>query len=511
MIAAEEVLQLLHTLATYPVAPPMDSLPANGEALHALLTDLIGGEHSRYAAECRRAAGEAGITLEELTQRAEFLLACLILPQSGTHYDLLGVPPNATPEEIRQRWAVLIQRYHPDHLGRSDGWVADQARRLIEAYQTLKDPERRRHYDAALLREHAAATEERRYGSARHSTRTARPMRQRWVPVILLMIGLAGFTWVYLQGTPQPLPHAALPPAPKLLAARQPGPLSEPPARPSSSQREPAAAETAPEPEPMPVEVPEPSPGLMPSLTWQAPPTSEDEPTPDSPTYALAQHETSWPSVKGKVSRPPAARDVSSSDTVRAARRAALPSPAAETHAPATESTHLPGALQSMLTSEALPLEEAQSTPPQAATMAPVTVTRIPPNQAGPGGSSIDDEPLVLIETFRAAYEREDLGVLMRLFAASPRERDAVGWAAVQALYARNFATLDQIHYELRTLEATGLASNESQVVRGWFRIRAVHRDDPLQQVDATGPVHWVLRREANALRIAEIHYALSR
>jgi hypothetical protein len=81
----------------------------------------------------------------------------------------------------------------------------------------------------------------------------------------------------------------------------------------------------------------------------------------------------------------------------------------------------------------------------------------------------------------------------------------------VQALYARNFATLDQIHYELRTLEATGLASNESQVVRGWFRIRAVHRDDPLQQVDATGPVHWVLRREANALRIAEIHYALSR
>jgi hypothetical protein len=99
----------------------------------------------------------------------------------------------------------------------------------------------------------------------------------------------------------------------------------------------------------------------------------------------------------------------------------------------------------------------------------------------------------------------------MSLFAAAPRERDTVGRSAVQALYARNFATLDQIHYELRRLEVTAPAANESQVVRGWFRIRAVRRDDPSRLVDASGPVHWVLRREANALCIAEIHYELSR
>jgi DnaJ domain len=486
MIAAEEVLQLLHTLAAHPVVPPMDRLPADDEALHTLLTELIGGERSRYAAECRRAAAEAGITLEELARRAEFLLACLILPQAGTYYELLGITPNASPEEIRQRWAVLIQRYHPDHLGRSDGWVADQARRLIEAYQTLKNPERRRCYDTALLRERATVTEGRRYWSARHSTRKAQPTRQRWMPLILLMIGLAGFTWVNLGRRSQPLPHAALPPQPKLLDAWQQGLLSPPPARPSSGHREPAAAEKAPDPEPAPMEVSEQSADSTPSWTWQAPPESEGEPSPDMPTHAVAPHEPSWPSVKAKVPRPLAMRDLASSDAVRVARLAPLPPPVAETYSPATESTQL-------------------------ALIPPVTVVRIPPDQAGTGAAPIEDEPLVLIETFRAAYEREDLATLMRLFAASPREGDTVGWEAVQALYARNFATLDQIHYELRRLEALTPATNESQVVRGWFRIRAVRRDDPTRLVDASGPVHWVLRREANALRIAEIHYELSR
>jgi hypothetical protein len=80
----------------------------------------------------------------------------------------------------------------------------------------------------------------------------------------------------------------------------------------------------------------------------------------------------------------------------------------------------------------------------------------------------------------------------------------------VQGLYARNFESLEQIHYELTRLESPAPATNNALLVRGWFRIRAARRDAPTQRVEATGPVHWVLRREANALRIAEIHYELS-
>ena len=124
--------------------------------------------------------------------------------------------------------------------------------------------------------------------------------------------------------------------------------------------------------------------------------------------------------------------------------------------------------------------------------------------------ASAEDDPLRLIEAFRTAYEREDLNTLMRLFSAAPREREAVGWEAVQGLYARNFAALDQIHYELTRLESPAPAANNALVVHGWFRIRAVRRESPSRPVEATGPVHWLLRREPKALRIAEIHYELS-
>jgi ketosteroid isomerase-like protein len=134
------------------------------------------------------------------------------------------------------------------------------------------------------------------------------------------------------------------------------------------------------------------------------------------------------------------------------------------------------------------------------------TAGRVVPARVAPS----EDDPLSLVETFRVAYERKDLGAMMRLFVSAPREREAVGRSAVQALYARNFDGLDQIHYELTRLETMAPASIDSLVVQGWFRIRAIRRDNPSQLVDAAGLVRWVLRREADALRIAEIHYVLS-
>jgi hypothetical protein len=49
----------------------------------------------------------------------------------------LGLEENATPEEVRNRYASLVKRYHPDSNG-GDRSAETDLHRVIRAYQTLK-------------------------------------------------------------------------------------------------------------------------------------------------------------------------------------------------------------------------------------------------------------------------------------------------------------------------------------------------------------------------------------
>jgi hypothetical protein len=61
------------------------------------------------------------------------------------YYRALGVPPNATAEEVRQAWLRLISYWHPDRTT-SQG-AEDRAKELNRAYQVLSDPDSRAEYD----------------------------------------------------------------------------------------------------------------------------------------------------------------------------------------------------------------------------------------------------------------------------------------------------------------------------------------------------------------------------
>jgi O-antigen ligase len=170
VINGESLLSLVRTLAAHPVLPPAEALPANDEGFRAVLADLARADGSSHADTLRAVSAELRVPLHELAGRAQFVLVCLLLPASGTHYEVLGVAPDATAREIRKRWVALIRRYHPDHVGGAAGvssWLDAQAHRLIEAYQTLKDPARRRAYDAQTAREVATG----RRGSAHRRRR----------------------------------------------------------------------------------------------------------------------------------------------------------------------------------------------------------------------------------------------------------------------------------------------------------------------------------------------------
>ena len=63
------------------------------------------------------------------------------------YYEVLGVSPDAGADEIKRAYRQLARRYHPDISG-DDRGVA--FRELARAYDVLRDPHRRRHYDAGL-------------------------------------------------------------------------------------------------------------------------------------------------------------------------------------------------------------------------------------------------------------------------------------------------------------------------------------------------------------------------
>lgn len=79
-----------------------------------------------------------------------------------SHYEVLGVARNASPEEIRRSYRALARRLHPDALASGSGGAAtshsgrssDRAVTMAEvnhAWDVLSDPLRRREYDASLI------------------------------------------------------------------------------------------------------------------------------------------------------------------------------------------------------------------------------------------------------------------------------------------------------------------------------------------------------------------------
>ena len=63
------------------------------------------------------------------------------------YYKILGVPENATQEEIRKRYRELVKKYHPD-INKDNPEAAKKMAEINEAYQVLSDPKKRAQYDA---------------------------------------------------------------------------------------------------------------------------------------------------------------------------------------------------------------------------------------------------------------------------------------------------------------------------------------------------------------------------
>jgi molecular chaperone DnaJ len=61
------------------------------------------------------------------------------------YYRTLGIKKGATDTEVKKAFRKLALKYHPDKTSEPD--AEEKFRQIAEAYEVLRDPERRRQYD----------------------------------------------------------------------------------------------------------------------------------------------------------------------------------------------------------------------------------------------------------------------------------------------------------------------------------------------------------------------------
>jgi len=70
------------------------------------------------------------------------------LPEFDRYYEILGLEPGCSPDEIKQAWRDLVQVWHPDRFPgneRLQGKAHEKIKELNEAYEALRDMKAGRH------------------------------------------------------------------------------------------------------------------------------------------------------------------------------------------------------------------------------------------------------------------------------------------------------------------------------------------------------------------------------
>ena len=147
---AQEFLNPLGYTERQLIANERTFMAATGQALKtdATAAGLNSGKFDYWAFDGQK---WARVSAKDFNFRGQFLNNT-----TKSHYELLGVSPQASTREINKAYQKLAKLYHPDKLGQLPPAVQlekeAEFKKIAEAVKVLRDPEKRAAYDAALAK-----------------------------------------------------------------------------------------------------------------------------------------------------------------------------------------------------------------------------------------------------------------------------------------------------------------------------------------------------------------------
>jgi hypothetical protein len=132
----------------------------------------------------------------ELERAAIFFVRQVFFRDEATHYQVLGLTPDADSEAIHESFRLLMQLTHPDRREPDSAWPEAFAARVTRAYTTLRNPESRAAYDRQLATKVEPKTDS---PVTTHAAklRARRSYRQIRLPILpeWMTAGVGGFMW----------------------------------------------------------------------------------------------------------------------------------------------------------------------------------------------------------------------------------------------------------------------------------------------------------------------------
>jgi hypothetical protein len=107
-------------------------------------------------------------------QAAEFYIEQVLLDPASDHYRVLGAGQDAATPTLRRHMALLMTWLHPDR--NPSGERAVFVARITQAWDTLRNPDKRQAYDAELTRSRAISFKRQRSSSGPKSNGLTEPL-----------------------------------------------------------------------------------------------------------------------------------------------------------------------------------------------------------------------------------------------------------------------------------------------------------------------------------------------